>query len=60
MQRAVVIVSDMHPQTEFFNQLVGILASTCLSDIPGTLRDFYETVSGKWPEPQPLRKYDSL
>jgi hypothetical protein len=65
-QRAVVLISDMHPQIEFFYQLVEILASKCL-DLPPqqsseeTLRAFYETVVSEWPpRPLPSASYDSL
>lgn len=49
-QRAVVLISDMHPQIEFFYQLVGILASKCLDgdspqEVSSTLKAFYDTVT---------------
>lgn len=58
----MVLLSDLQPpQVEFFHQLVGILASKCLtSEISEVLRSFYETVGTQWPEPQPLGRYDQL
>ncbi len=46
-QRAVVILSDMHPQIEFFYQLVGILASKAQEQ--GILKLFYDTIADTWP-----------
>ncbi|TNV84983.1 hypothetical protein FGO68_gene2012 [Halteria grandinella] len=63
-QRAVVIISDMHPQIEFFYRLVGIVGSKVLDAQTGVmdvLRQVYDTVALTWPQ-RPLAgaKYNSL
>ena len=55
----------MHPQIEFFYQLVGILGSRCTQEVSsgGTdvLKQFYEAVVMGWPErPLPGAKHEQL